>query len=330
MPARSSSAAEDKLMSLRTSYTTLTRQTLPQLARTRSSVQKYWPVALDHCFARIILDNAVGVDKPWPEVVAKPATNNMTETQLRNAVQLGEAIANGDADLDVLNQISLGLRGKLKVAQSNGESTINTGSKRKAEPKSDAETVDEAAEDARAPKTRKGEVGFIWAGFTGKSTNETDTLSQPNSKRQKQIPDDPETMNAARQKIAADSSLTDFRKRVLTLLTQVPRGQYTTYKALADAAARLDKGLATSMRTASRNEQTGSARAVGSAMRNNPFAPTVPCHRVLAADGKLGGFKGDWGEEGKFAHEKRRLLREEGVRFDGKGKVLGSPFVGFT
>ena len=72
-----------------------------------------------------------------------------------------------------------------------------------------------------------------------------------------------------------------------------------------------------------------SARAVGSAMRNNPFAPTVPCHRVLAADGKLGGFGGDWGAEGRFAGEKRELLRSEGIRFDGKGKVVGSPFTGF-
>lgn len=64
-------------------------------------------------------------------------------------------------------------------------------------------------------------------------------------------------------------------------------------------------------------------------MRNNPFAPTVPCHRVLASDGKLGGFGGQWGDEGKFAGEKKRLLREEGVKFDGKGKVVGEVFRGF-
>jgi len=64
-------------------------------------------------------------------------------------------------------------------------------------------------------------------------------------------------------------------------------------------------------------------------MRKNPFAPLVPCHRVLAADGKIGGFGGDWGEEGRFASEKLRLLRDEGLKFDGRGKVVGEPFVDF-
>ena len=71
------------------------------------------------------------------------------------------------------------------------------------------------------------------------------------------------------------------------------------------------------------------ARAVGNAMRNNPFAPEVPCHRVLAANGTLGGFGGHWGENGKFANEKHRLLHEEGVRFSSNGKVKGLPFRDF-
>ena len=61
-------------------------------------------------------------------------------------------------------------------------------------------------------------------------------------------------------------------------------------------------------------------------MRNNPFAPEVPCHRVLAADGTLGGFGGHWGEDGKFANKKHELLHAEGVRFDSRGKVKGPPF----
>ena len=73
-----------------------------------------------------------------------------------------------------------------------------------------------------------------------------------------------------------------------------------------------------------------SARAVGNGMRNNPFAPEVPCHRVLAADGSLGGFYGHWGREGKYANKKLELLRNEGVRFDGRGKVVGEPFRMFS
>jgi len=62
---------------------------------------------------------------------------------------------------------------------------------------------------------------------------------------------------------------------------------------------------------------------VGNAIRNNPFAPGVPCHRVIAADGSIGGFGGDWGRDGKHHDEKVRLLRGEGVKFDGKGKMMG-------
>jgi methylated-DNA-[protein]-cysteine S-methyltransferase len=105
-----------------------------------------------------------------------------------------------------------------------------------------------------------------------------------------------------------------FQKKVLTLLCQVPRGKYTTYAAIS-------------------KHLSSSPRAVGNALRNNPFAPHVPCHRVLASGGGLGGFHGSWGRNGKEGlhdDKKRRLLREEGVMFDGKGKVVGSPWDGFT
>ncbi|KAH8777353.1 DNA binding methylated-DNA--cysteine S-methyltransferase [Diaporthe sp. PMI_573] len=113
----------------------------------------------------------------------------------------------------------------------------------------------------------------------------------------------------------SSSDLIPFRRSILALLTQVPRGRYTAYQALADHV--------------SGTSHKSSVRAVGSAMRNNPFAPAVPCHRVLASDGTIGGFGGQWGEGGQHASEKRSLLREEGVKFDGKGKAVGSPFRGF-
>lgn len=67
-------------------------------------------------------------------------------------------------------------------------------------------------------------------------------------------------------------------------------------------------------------------------MRRNPFAPEVPCHRVVATGGALGGFKGQWPNngEGITLDEKRVLLRGEGIKFDGSGKVLGTPFCGFV
>lgn len=110
------------------------------------------------------------------------------------------------------------------------------------------------------------------------------------------------------------STITPFEKRVYTTLLQVPPGSFTTYGALA---AHL----------------SSSPRAVGNAMRRNPFAPAVPCHRVVASGGVLGGFKGKWPKDGECDTlvEKRGLLRGEGVRFDVEGKrVLGSPFAGFV
>lgn len=72
-------------------------------------------------------------------------------------------------------------------------------------------------------------------------------------------------------------------------------------------------------------------------MRTNPFAPHVPCHRVLAADGSLGGFKGVWerggarvrGEGLRTRDEKVRLLLGEGVVFDDGGCARGVCFGGF-
>ena len=61
---------------------------------------------------------------------------------------------------------------------------------------------------------------------------------------------------------------------------------------------------------------------VGSALRNNPFDPYIPCHRVISSDLKLGGFKGQWGTEkdtDSTCAMKVRMLEQEGVHFqDGK------------
>lgn len=52
-------------------------------------------------------------------------------------------------------------------------------------------------------------------------------------------------------------------------------------------------------------------------MRKNPFAPEVPCHRVISGTGHIGGYKGDWhnAPSGINRDKKRDLLREEGVEF---------------
>ena len=65
-------------------------------------------------------------------------------------------------------------------------------------------------------------------------------------------------------------------------------------------------------------------RVVGNALRNNPFAPYVPCHRVIASDLYLGGFVGEWGTENKQGSQcsrKIQMLAQEGVQFTTAGKL---------
>ncbi len=86
---------------------------------------------------------------------------------------------------------------------------------------------------------------------------------------------------------------TDFQRQVYDHLVAVAYGHVTTYGQLAGAIGRAEL-----------------ARAVGQAVGANPVPIVVPCHRVIAAEGKLGGFSG--GLAAKVA-----LLRLEGVDVDG-------------
>lgn len=83
----------------------LTRIEMPALA-----AERHWPVRLDHCFQRILLDNAVG--GRWREYIAAPAWRNASDAQLAAAVALGEAAGRGRVDLAELNARSLAWRGK--------------------------------------------------------------------------------------------------------------------------------------------------------------------------------------------------------------------------
>jgi len=84
-----------------------------------------------------------------------------------------------------------------------------------------------------------------------------------------------------------------LKNRCYSLLKTVPTGKVTTYKALAGAL------------------HTKAYRAIGQFMRTNPYAPIVPCHRVVASDGSIGGFNGK--TTGKNIERKIALLKQEGV-----------------
>ena len=69
-----------------------------------------WPIRLDHCFARVLLDSVCG--RPWREVLRPPAWRNMDPERLSAAVALAQRIADGREDLAALNRRSLAMRGK--------------------------------------------------------------------------------------------------------------------------------------------------------------------------------------------------------------------------
>ena len=84
---------------------------------------------------------------------------------------------------------------------------------------------------------------------------------------------------------------TKFQQKVWTYLKKIPRGSIKTYSQVAKG---IGKPLA--------------ARAVANAVGKNPYAPKIPCHRVIRSDGSLGGYSGKGGVK-----TKRFLLKKEGI-----------------
>ncbi len=86
-------------------------------------------------------------------------------------------------------------------------------------------------------------------------------------------------------------NLTEFQKSVLIETLNIPEGEIRTYKEIAKAICR-----------------PNAYRAVGSALKINPLAITIPCHRVIRSDGKIGNYSAPGGRR-----KKESLLRKEGA-----------------
>ena len=92
------------------------------------------------------------------------------------------------------------------------------------------------------------------------------------------------------------SGLSDWDRAVLGGVRRVPWGEVTSYGRLARAIGR-----------------PGAARAAGGSVGRNPIGLAVPCHRVIAGDGSLGGYGGSWlGDREALLEIKRTLLALEG------------------
>lgn len=87
----------------------------------------------------------------------------------------------------------------------------------------------------------------------------------------------------------------DFHRRVYEVARAIPPGEVLTY---GEVARRIG--------------EPGAARAVGQSLSRNPFAPVVPCHRVLAAGGRAGGFSAEGGADTKL-----KMLEIEAARLGG-------------
>lgn len=93
------------------------------------------------------------------------------------------------------------------------------------------------------------------------------------------------------ERVKSDQSITEFQRKVYLELLNIPRGETISYGELAHRIG------------------CRSAQAVGQALKRNPFAPDVPCHRVIAANGTIGGFYGQ--RKGEMIEKKKRMLAEE-------------------
>ena len=83
---------------------------------------------------------------------------------------------------------------------------------------------------------------------------------------------------------------TKFQLAVWKYVVKIPPGKVKTYKEIAIYL-----------------KKPNSARAIANACAKNPYAPTIPCHRVIRSDGKLGGYSGSGGIK-----MKEKLLKKEG------------------
>jgi len=87
------------------------------------------------------------------------------------------------------------------------------------------------------------------------------------------------------------SHLTDFQQKILNYVREIPFGASTTYGEIAEAI-----------------HNPNASRAIGQVLRRNPIPIIIPCHRVLSADGTIGGYGGVMGSRRKIA-----LLKHEGI-----------------
>jgi methylated-DNA-[protein]-cysteine S-methyltransferase len=148
-----------------------------------------------------------------------------------------------------------------------------------------------------------GVVGFRLPADSAERTERALLRRFPDAVRRAPPPEIAETIAAAQRYF--EGAETDFSAVRVDLGEQAP-----FFAQIYDAVRRLGWGETTTYGAVAKELGAGpeSARAVGQAMASNPVPLIVPCHRVLAAGGKVGGFSAPGGSESKM-----KMLAIEGV-----------------
>ena len=221
-------------MALEDKYKTLVCETLPSLAQAKASTQAVWPVQLDHCFARIILDAVVGrgeyfctststmmsskgdTPSPWPAKLKSPAIRNMDGSQLAQCIALAEALADGKVDLCEMDEQSLWFRGRsLKRKRPPQEDDRVQDAKRR---KSDSRLSPYNPLDRSRKISTQQDIRRAFRTSVG-----SDGSHPPAA-----------TIDEDLRELIEEAEITPFRKKALTALCQVPRGHVSTYLALSN------------------------------------------------------------------------------------------------
>jgi methylated-DNA-[protein]-cysteine S-methyltransferase len=173
-------------------------------------------------------------------------------------------------------------------------------------------------------ETTIGHCGIAWgrSGLVGVQLPEG-SAAQTRARMRRRFPDAHETTPPPSvRKAAMDiAAVMCGEKHDLSAITLDMNGVPPFYRRVYEAARQIPPGATVSYgELATRIHSPRGARAVGQALRRNPFAIIVPCHRVLAANGKPGGFTAAGG-----VSTKRRMLGIEGVHTAEAGALAFDP-----
>ena len=162
--------------------------------------------------------------------------------------------------------------------------------------------------------TAAGVVRFQLPGDDATTTRRLLLRHLPDAEEAEPLPAVAEAIDGVKRYFAGEPA--DFSAVPLDLA-----GQSDFFRAIYDAARRVHWGETTTYGTIARDLGAGPemAREVGQAMAKNPVALIIPCHRVLAAGGKVGGLSAPGG-----ASSKLKMLALEGVSFDPPAPVQQS------